>query len=860
MKTSLLTFFLVLALSWSSAVPADNPAVWPGAHQLTASRHAPVVDNKLQNATLDLPEKALVPVWIFFTDKGIFDNLTYNDRLALANASLTPAARERRMKSRGPDNLIDFRDLPVNTDYVEAVISTGAELRNISRWFNAVSVNASAEQINMISGFDFVRYIKGVSWAKTNLDLGLEPIPPDMNLVSLDYGASLGQLEQINAVVAHELGFKGQDVIVCMMDTGFKQQHDAFQNIINSGRLIAQYDFINHDDNVDYDPNQDSYGQPGHGTLTWSTLGGEASGHLYGPSYMAGFVLSKTEDITSERHIEEDNWAAGAEWADSIGASVISASLGYRWFDVGEGDYSYDDLDGNTTIVTNAADLAAYNGIAVATAMGNEGNTSGSLIAPADGDSVIACGAVDSNRNLAGFSSYGPTSDGRTKPEVCAQGVATVCVDPNNPHGYTSASGTSLSTPLVGGSCGVLLSAHPNWTPMMVREALMMTADRADTPDNHYGWGILDLGRALTYHPEGDIVFDHSPVLDALPGQPIPVQMTVTGGSSIGAAYLYYRGGDTGDFTEVTMNTSDNETFTGEIPGMQGSLVQYYFKAIDDNSSHAFYPLGGSLHPYSVYYGANSLEDSFEDGLIYWKSGGTNNMWGLTSNAANTGDVSISDSPTIYYYDNTDSWLESAFSLDLSGGPASMSFFYKGSLQSDRDYLYVEASTDGGSTWDQISDGISGVEFSFVQHEVSLNDYIGESDVKVRFHLVTDGSGRRDGINIDDVSIVWTTTGVDDDREILPSSISLNQNYPNPFNPSTQLSFSIPTKGQVDLAVYDLLGRKVNSVISAVMEPGAHEAEWNGKDQSGNDVASGIYLYRLQFEGTNLVKMMTLLR
>ena len=492
---SSLTLLAALIVSFS-IVSASNPAVWPDAHTLSVPGQDPVVNRKLDGMISAIPDDSSVAVWIFFTDKGIFDNADYLVSLEEVSAALTPAARERRRKIRGADNLVDFRDLPVKESYVDQVLSTGAESRHKLKWFNAVTVNAMSSQLETIKLFAFVRYIKPVSFAKSNIDIEITPIPPDMSLVSLDYGPSYGQLDQINVIAAHELGFKGQDVIVCMMDTGYRQGHDAFQNIINSGRLIAQYDFINGDDDTDYDPSQDGSSQPNHGTMTWSTLGGEASGHLYGPAYMASFVLSKTEDLSSERHIEEDNWAAGAEWADSIGASVISASLGYRWFDSGEGDYSYADLDGNTTIVTVAADLAAYNGIAVATAMGNAGNNSGSLVAPSDGDSVIACGAVNSYGELAGFSSWGPTSDGRTKPEVCAQGVSTVCVSPYNNSGYSTASGTSLSTPLIGGVCAVLFSAHPNWTPMMVREALMMTADRFDTPGNSYGWGIIDAGRA----------------------------------------------------------------------------------------------------------------------------------------------------------------------------------------------------------------------------------------------------------------------------------------------------------------------------------------------------------------------------
>jgi len=856
MKRSII--IILFALLAASVAFAGNSGVWPAPHQLTAEKAIPIIDAKLTAAMTSMSPDVKTPVWVFFTDKGIDSDDAYNLALDTAERSLTQAARERRLKARGRDNLVDFRDLPVRSDYIDNVLSSGAKLRHILKWFNAVTVDATSRQIEDLAALECVRYVKAVATYTSDFNMDLAPIQPDMSLVSLNYGPSLGQLEQINAVVAHELGFNGQGVIICMMDTGFRQQHDAFQNIINSGRLIAQYDFINHDDNVDYEPNQDTNSQPGHGTLTWSTLGGEASGHLYGPSYGASFVLSKTEYVPTERHEEEDNWAAGALWADSIGASVISASLGYRWFDSGEGDYSYNDLDGNTTIVTIAADLAAYNGIAVATAMGNEGNTSGSLIAPADGDSVIACGAVDPNGNLAGFSSYGPTSDGRTKPEVCAQGVWTVCVDANDPHGYSTASGTSLSTPLVGGSCGILLSAHPNWTPMMVREALMMTADRADTPDNHYGWGIMDVGRALNYHPEGDVIFEHAPVLTARVNQPTDVSVTISGGLTISSAYIYYRSGNSGDFTELQM--TGNGTYTATIPGQTGEGFQYYFKAMDDDGIYALYPLGGENNPYTVVPGINSLDDSFENGLLYWKSGGTNNTWGLTANDANSGNVSMSDSPTINYYDDTDSWIESNFSLDLSAGPASVSFYYMGNLQTDRDYLYLESSTDGGTTWNQVSTPITGNQLTFTQYEASLDDLIGYSDVRLRFHLTSDATGQRDGILLDDISINWTQTSIDDNSGTIPNSFTLSQNYPNPFNPSTEISFTIPVNGQVKLTVFDLLGRNVKTLISEELTAGSHEITWEGNDESGKNVASGIYLYKLETAGMNQVKMMTLIR
>ncbi len=854
---------LVILLIPVNIKASENPAVWAGPYQLSIEKQYPTIDTRLNILISSQADEKPIPVWVFFTDKGIFSTGELNEKLSLAESDLTSAAFKRRVKARGADNVIDFRDLSVETLYIDRVLSTGAHLRHPLRWFNAVTVDATPSQIEVLATFPFVRFIKAVAYSTSDVDIELSPISPDMTLVSLDYGPSHGQLEQINVIVAHELGFKGQDVIVCMMDTGYRQGHEAFQNIIDSGRLIAQYDFVNGDDNTDFEEGQDSWGQPNHGTLTWSTLGGESEGNLYGPAYMASFVLSKSEDISSEHHIEEDNWAAGAEWADSIGASVISASLGYRYgFDSPDDDYTYEDMDGNTTIVTIAADLAAYNGIAVATAQGNNGNLGvGSLLAPADGDSVIACGAVDPNGYLASFSALGPTFDGRIKPEVCAQGVSTVCADPGDFNGYTSASGTSLSTPILGGACAVLLSAHPNWTPMMVREALMMTADRSDGPDNDYGWGIADVGRALYYNPEGDMVFDHRPDVMIGAGQSIPVSVTISSDATITDAYVHYTTEDIGDFTRITMNTSDNVVFYAEIPGQVGGELQYYFEAIDENGSNAFNPLGGFMHPYSFDLDGSYVGDSFEDGIQLWRSGGTNDRWGLTTEYARTGNLCITDSPTTNYDDNTDSWLESTFGLDLTNvSGADVTFFYRGVLQSDQDFLYLEASTDGGATWDPFPEAITGSEFSFVEYTASLADYAGNPDVRLRFHLVTNSAGQREGIYIDDVYISWSPTGIDDDTEPIPNIFSLSQNYPNPFNPSTSISFSLGQKAHATIVVYDLMGRKVKTLISSLLDAGEHEIVWDGSKYSGMAVASGIYLYELESGGSSRIKRMTLLR
>ncbi len=852
---------VLIVIMPSTALLAGNPVVWDSPYTLKMSQENPVVDQKLNNLLNSSDENTAFPVWVFFADKGISESLDFYNKLSEQRALLTDAARQRRQISRGRDNLVDIRDLPVYQKYVDEILSSGAELRHVLRWFNAATVNATPAEIREIAGMPFVRLVKSVAYSTTNLNLDLSPIEPDMSLVSLNYGPSEGQLAQINAITAHELGFKGQGRIVCMMDTGFRQGHDAFQNIINTGRLIAQYDFINNDSNTDFDPNQDVSSQPNHGTLTWSTLGGEAEGHLYGPSYLAGFVLAKTEDLASERHIEEDNWAAGAEWADSIGAVVISSSLGYRWFDSGEGDYSYNDLDGNTAIVTIAADMAAYNGITVATAMGNSGNEGpGSLITPADADSVISCGAVNPTGELASFSSRGPTSDGRIKPEVCAQGVGTVCVNPGDIHGYTTASGTSLSTPLIGGASGVLLSAHPNWTPMMVREALMATADNTQTPDNDFGWGIMDVGRALYYHPDGDIVFNHIPVLSALPNLSVPVEVAIAGGNTVTNAYLYYRNGDNGDFTEAAL-VYDSSRFIGSIPARPSGDIQYYFKAVDANDAYAFDPLGGEMNPYTFTIGGVSSDDSFEAGLRTWISGGVNNFWGLTTKYSRSGELSITDSPTTNYANDTDSWMESTYSLDLTYVTGvNITFYYRGILQVDQDFLFVEASSDGGQNWTPFSESITGSTFSFTEYTTSLNDFIGNSDVRLRFHLVTNSSGTREGIYIDDFRIDWATTDVDHEHTDLPRALELHQNYPNPFNPSTTISFILPEKSYTSIEVFDLLGRQVKTLVSAELESGRYEILWDGTDEGGHDVASGIYLYKLDTGVQSRVRRMSLLK
>ena len=821
----------------------------------------------IQKVDPDVPIKA----WIFFTDKGFSTLSQYSAKLQEAENNLTERAKNRRLKARGQNNLVDFRDIPVYQPYIDQVLSSGVKFRSVLRWFNAVTVEAAPDQLNQIARLPFVRMFKHVCSGNApidNLDKTNNNIEYPLINTTLNYGLSLDQLEQINTIVAHELGFAGQDVLVCMMDTGYKLEHRAFQNAINDGRLIAQYDFVNNDGNTDYETGQDSLDQPNHGTKTWSTLGGEASGNLYGPAYKAMFCLAKTEQLHMEHHWEEDKWAAGAEWADSLGAGVISASLGYRYnFTPPDQDYTYEDMNGDSTIVTIAADIAAFNGITVVTAQGNNGSGgSGSLIAPADADSVIAVGAVDDLDMIVAFSSLGPTYDGRIKPEICARGLATVCADPTNMNSFTWASGTSLSTPLCGGAAAILLSAHPNWTPMMVREALMMTALNNASPDNAYGWGIIDVSRALFYHPDNDIIIDHEPLIYFPSGLDNNIiEAEISGGAGINSSevYLYWRSDSLASFDQTQMTTGDNIHFEGVVPGLDEGYLQYYISAEDINGVSAVYPYGAPDRFYfNVYIDSTAFYDSFENGLYYWKTISASDQFSLTAERASSGNISITDSPYREYNNNSELILASNFGLPLYDNTisAEVSFKARYILDANNDFVYFEISTDGGSNWEQLGEPITGASTIFRQTTLSLNEYLG-NEIRFRFRLNTNGSITRDGIYIDEFQVVWDNyVGITETDSPVPQRFDLNQNYPNPFNASTKISFTLARSGMTHLIIYDILGRDVRTLLSGNISNGAHEIIWNGKDDSGNDAASGIYLYKLESEDLSSVRRMIMLK
>jgi serine protease AprX len=481
----LLLFLLSLLIFPGTIFPDEVPG---DEIVLVVPTENPKIDLRTKDLLNNLPSDSAIAVWVFFADKGIKTDAQYRRALSECGYQLSQRSVERR-KLRGKKPLFDFTDIPVKREYLDELQDLNLKVRVVSKWLNAASVMANTYQIEQIEGLSFVRAIRKVA-----IFYRKEPPIPQEDLKKfheapkdqlLPYGESYAQLAQINVPELHELGYSGKGVLITMLDTGYFIHHRAFEDILNEGRLVATWDFINDDQNVEDGPDN----QRNHGTYTFSAVGGFVSDTLIGPAYGAQFALAKTEIEGSETQIEEDYWVAGVEWADDLGADIVSSSLGYLdW-------YTYQDMDGNTALCTIAADLAVSKGIVVVNSAGNERDDPWYyIIAPADGDSVIAVGAVDLQGELASFSSAGPTYDGRIKPDVVACGVNTYCASPYPlPHGgYDRVGGTSLSTPLVAGVCALLLEIHPDWHPYDVINALHNTASQACRPDTLKGWGIAN--------------------------------------------------------------------------------------------------------------------------------------------------------------------------------------------------------------------------------------------------------------------------------------------------------------------------------------------------------------------------------
>ncbi len=436
---------------------------------------------------------------IRFKDKG-------SNPFTLSNPSqyLTQRAISRRTRYNIP---VDSTDLPVTPRYIDSLRLAGnVSILNTSKWLNQVLIRTTdAAALAKINAMPFVLSSSPIAPRLQNTSMGVDKLgktdniegnnePSPENLTDYyNYGRSNGQVKIHQGDFLHNHGFRGEGMHLAMLDAGFFNYLTLrpFDSIRQNNQILGTWDFVANEPSVNEDNS--------HGMLCLSTIAANVPGVFVGTSPKTSFYLYRTEDVASEYPVEEQNLAAGLERSDSVGVDLCSISLGYTEFDDPIFNYTYANLNGNTTISARASDLAAKKGMLIVVANGNEGTKPWRfLVSPADGDSVMAVGAVDTLGNVAAFSSYGPSSDGQIKPNVSAVGLNAVVASAST-GAPVYGNGTSFASPNMAGITSCLWQAFPEVNNMGIIDALQQSASKASAPDNRVGYGIPDAKKAFVH-------------------------------------------------------------------------------------------------------------------------------------------------------------------------------------------------------------------------------------------------------------------------------------------------------------------------------------------------------------------------
>lgn len=435
---------------------------------------------------------------VSFRDKGNNDFLISDPAPYLSNRAI-----QRRIRY---SIAIDSSDLPVSRYYLDSLKKLpGITVLSASKWLNKALIRVTdANDLNQLQTISFIKSTEAVALRRKPAD-SLEiqnkfreeilPIPSRQRLYGIrteqgeqeffNYGNSYPQIHVHEGDFLHQKGFTGRSMLIAVLDAGFQSYttNKALDSTRMDNRIVAAYDFVADQPGV-FEGNM-------HGANCLSIMAANRPGVIVGSSPHAGFLLLRTENAAEEYPIEEYFWARGAEFADSSGADIISSSLGYTSFDDGAFNHSYPDRNGNTCLSTIAADQAARKGLLVCNSVGNNGGSSSDekyVSAPADGDSVVAIGAVQTNLQIAGFSSWGPNSAGKIKPNLVSIGQGTVLA--NGVGDAVSGNGTSYSNPNLAGLFACLWQAFPEFSNMEILDAVQRSADRFSNPDDRYGYGL----------------------------------------------------------------------------------------------------------------------------------------------------------------------------------------------------------------------------------------------------------------------------------------------------------------------------------------------------------------------------------
>lgn len=443
---------------------------------------------------------------IFFTDKN---NTAYS--IDNPQAFLSERALARRAKNNVS---VTEQDFPVNATYVQQLRDAGAVVQYTTRWMNGALVSCDASLLSALTALDFVSGYELVV-----------PASSGSRVTTIDKFEAENTTTTLNATqnnmlaldIMHADGYRGEGVVIAVFDGGFNNVNtgNAFTHIFNDSRFNAEasFDFKGYSGNV--------FQYHHHGANVLSIIAAVRDGEYTGAAPNAEFQLYVTENVSYEYRIEEYNWLFAAERADSAGADIINSSLGYYYFDDPAMDYTKAQMDGETPVITRAAELAVQRGILVVTSAGNEGNNAwGIITAPADGEHVLAVGSITSSFAKSTFSSVGPTADGRIKPDVVAMGSGTTYISTAGT--ISTGSGTSYSAPIVTGLAAGLIQKYPELTVYQIMDTIKLKASQAANPDNQLGYGIPRYTDVITS-------IDTEPLQLKLYPNPVTDKLTIQG-------------------------------------------------------------------------------------------------------------------------------------------------------------------------------------------------------------------------------------------------------------------------------------------------------------------------------------------
>lgn len=453
----------------------------------------------------------LIVVFVFVLMNSIFSQqkigkylVQFKDKIGSTYSITKPEEflSKRSIDRRAKQGIkLTTHDLPPNKNYVEALIQEGAKVWYKSRWYNGALILADSATVLKIKALPFVKGFENNGPMDLNGSGNLRKQSKfDIQLDSVNHGNGSVQARMLGTHHLHYNGFKGKGMMIAVLDDGFNRvDKDIYmKHLFDEKRVVTTYDFVRNTPSV--------YDIGGHGNLVLSTMAANVNGKFVGTSPEASYVLLRSEDAPTERIIEEANWLFAAEYADSVGVDVINSSLGYVDFDYAPYTHVKADFDGDKALSTKAGDWAAAAGILVCASAGNSGV--GGIGAPADGDSVMAIGSVNANLIKSGFSSVGPSVDGRIKPDVSAMGTSSTVSAVNAGSGETQlfvANGTSFSGPIFAGFATCFWQANPTLKVMEVQSSIKKLGNQADKPDNLLGYGVPQFGKIVILSIEKEI-------------------------------------------------------------------------------------------------------------------------------------------------------------------------------------------------------------------------------------------------------------------------------------------------------------------------------------------------------------------